>query len=258
MDESKEIKVCPHDGIKGHRINIPVPCHVCRDIGAQSHYRVKVAENKLVLCESCLKKLHEQIGLALHKTVRIGDTIYHLVECDDGICRIFPMVVGNVCEFGSPRTTRNGLPEVWNVYATGDRTYMYASFYEEGKTWFINETDALAALKNKTKGKNPAEAPELSMSKMLTISARHVTQDLFEELSLDTGYYGLPVYAKTAPDNGANFGLLIYLSSNDIIWDEIPTDLKRLIRLARANGSDILCLASDGMELEDYPVYNWD
>lgn len=80
-----------------------------------------------------------------------GDTVYELCKCDDGIYRIYPMVVKSLSYYGQIRKDKNGNVCVWNIYAESDYTYMYKSFYDFGKTVFLTEQEAekvLEGLKN--------------------------------------------------------------------------------------------------------------
>ena len=72
-----------------------------------------------------------------------GTTIYELCKCDDGIYRIFPMVVKNVSPYGSCNfLDKKGIPVVWNLYAESDCTKGYYSFYTYGTMWFLSNEDA--------------------------------------------------------------------------------------------------------------------
>lgn len=100
----------------------------------------------------------------------------------------------------------------------------------------------------------------LPISRMLTISTGHVTFDTFEALSLDgiRNEIKLPVYSKTAPGNGENYGLLIYIEPGLIDWDSIPKDLVPVLKFSMQNSCGILCLDSDGGEIEELPLYEWE
>lgn len=160
--EKKDISVYPYDGAEAFGIRVTEPCHTCHHEVTGDQYRIELdaycgmkEDVKVVLCKDCLAKLHEEIGRALHKSVRTGDTVYELTLCDDGVWRVFPMVVKSVREFGSVRWVEGKEPTVWNIYCESkEYTYMYKNFYEEGKTWFVNEADAMAALEEKTREKS--------------------------------------------------------------------------------------------------------
>ena len=53
--------------------------------------------------------------------------------------------------YGSPRLDKNRMPTVWNLYAEGDYAKMYKSFYDFGKTVFLNREEAEVALKKMNK-----------------------------------------------------------------------------------------------------------
>lgn len=109
--------------------------------------------------------------------------------------------------------------------------------------------------------KEPEDEPpvKLDISKMLTVSSAHVSEETFEALSIDEllNEIMLPIYTKNTPDNGSNFGLYIYLDQTCLAQGKIPNDLKPLIELALKNKCDVICLDSDGPELENLPLYNW-
>lgn len=100
---------------------------------------------------------------------------------------------------------------------------------------------------------------KLDITKMLTVSTAHVSEKTFEALKLDgaTNEIGLAVYGKSTCDNEVNYGLYIYLDRQAVDNANIPDDLKPLIRLAQDNGCEVLCLDSDGMELDDYEIFDW-
>lgn len=97
----------------------------------------------------------------------------------------------------------------------------------------------------------------LEIKKILTISDNHVTKKTYEALVNDgvKNEIMLPVYTKTAP-GGDDYGIYIYISKDCFCMDNIPNDLKPLIKLAMEYKCDILCLDCDGQELEDYPTYD--
>lgn len=105
-----------------------------------------------------------------------------------------------------------------------------------------------------------ASSENLPVSRLLTISTSHVTHDTFEAMSLDgvKNEIMLPIYSKTAPGNGEDYGLFVYLEPGLINWKKIPEDLAPVLKFCLKNNCDVLCLDSDGMELEELPVYEWD
>lgn len=101
---------------------------------------------------------------------------------------------------------------------------------------------------------------KLEVSKMLTVSTAHVTESTFEALMSDStqNEIGLPIYSKSTPDNGENFGLYVYITEDCLDWDHMPGDLKPLIKLSQKTGCSVLCLDSDGPEVKGLPVYDWE
>lgn len=107
--------------------------------------------NKLPSYESIYERLRYYEILAEQRKMMIlpckpGDTVYELCKCDDGIYRIYPMIVKSLVPYGQIKNDKNGNICVWNVYAESDYTYMYKSFYDFGKTVFLNEPEAQEAL----------------------------------------------------------------------------------------------------------------
>lgn len=88
----------------------------------------------------------EEYGKMLKLPCKIGDTVYELCKCDDGIYRICPMIVKSLSHYGQARKDKNGCIQAWNIYAESDYTYMYKSFYDFGKTVFLTEQEAKEAL----------------------------------------------------------------------------------------------------------------
>lgn len=153
----KNISVCKDNGEGITNFHVTVPCRICHHEVDGDQYMLRMSsycgekeEVTEVLCKDCLGKLYNEIGRALHKSVELNDTVYELVQCDDGVWRIFPMVVKAVRPFGSIRQIKGKEPQLWNIYAESDSTKMYKNFYEEGKSWFVDMSEALAALEEKT------------------------------------------------------------------------------------------------------------
>ncbi len=131
-------------------MDIPEMCANCNKTGEYADpYIVTIDGERTTICKDCLEKLYDEIGYALHKTVRPNDTVWELTQCDDGVWRIFPMVVKSIAPYGSVRWVKGKEPTVWNIYAEGDSTYMYKNFYDTGKTLFFTEESAKAALAEK-------------------------------------------------------------------------------------------------------------
>lgn len=108
------------------------------------------ADNPACMCtaaRAALKKLiryerMEEQGEMMISPCKLGDTVYELCKCDDGIYRIYPMIVKSLVPYGQIKRGKNGDVCVWNIYAESDYTYMYKSFYEFGKTIFLTEQEA--------------------------------------------------------------------------------------------------------------------
>lgn len=156
-----DISICQNKDAGWLGIQVTELCRLCHQESADEQFHLEIGsycgekeDIRVTLCKDCLAKLYEEIGRALHKFVRTGDTVYELTYCNDDRWHVFPVVVKSVCEFGSVRHVKGREPEIWNIYAEGDRTYMYKNFYEEGKTWFVDEAEAMAALERKEKDEN--------------------------------------------------------------------------------------------------------
>ena len=76
----------------------------------------------------------------------LGDTVWELCKCDDGVYRIFPMKVCAVAPYGAVRWVVGKQPTIWNIYAESSHTYMYKSVYDFGETVFRTEEEAKVAL----------------------------------------------------------------------------------------------------------------
>ena len=82
---------------------------------------------------------------------KVGDRVWELCRCDDGMYRIFPMTVTKISPYGSVRWIKDKEPTVWNIYATSDYTYMYKDFYDFGKNVFLTKEEAEKMLERKKK-----------------------------------------------------------------------------------------------------------
>lgn len=89
----------------------------------------------------------EEHGLLLKLPFKVGDTVWELCKCDDGLHRIFPMKITKMLPYGSVRWIEGKEPTVWNIYAISDCTDMYKNFYDLGKTLFLTKEEAEAKLK---------------------------------------------------------------------------------------------------------------
>lgn len=84
----------------------------------------------------------EEQGLLLKLPCKVGDTVWELCKCDDGIYRIFPMKITSVVPYGSPLNQKGRDTDIWNIYAISDYTDVYKSFYDIGKTVFLTKEEA--------------------------------------------------------------------------------------------------------------------
>lgn len=125
---------------------LPEPCTCCGKDDKDTMHVLHINDDRLILCEDCLVDLYREIGYHFHESVKLNDTVWELVKCDDETWRIFPMVVKFIAPYGSIRQVKGEEPTIWNIYAESDYTYMYKSFYDAGKTLFFTEEDAKAAL----------------------------------------------------------------------------------------------------------------
>jgi hypothetical protein len=156
MSENRNITVSPYPDNNACFMGVGVvqPCSSCHADTEKSLYRILIKDkdgvhddNSFILCSDCLRELDEQIRHELNFTVNLNDTVWELTRCDDGKWHVFPMIVKNICQYGSPRKLKSGELSVWNIYAESDYTYMYKSFYDIGKTLFFTEKAAKEALK---------------------------------------------------------------------------------------------------------------
>lgn len=158
MSENKNITIKPYPDKNTYfmGIGVPDPCGGCRAGTEKSLYKVRIEDkdgvrddNIFVLCENCLKELYDQINRVLNFKADLNDKVWELTKCDDGQWHVFPMVVKNICQYGSPRRLKSGELTVWNIYAENEdgTTYMYKNLYDAGKTLFFTEESAQEALK---------------------------------------------------------------------------------------------------------------
>lgn len=150
MEKSKKISIQPVSDLFAafNGIYAIEPCRCCGKPKKSAH--LFEINDETILCDECLTELYEEAGYALHKSVKLNDTVWELTCCNDGEWRIFPMTVKNICPHGAVIwvTTEDKArePRVWNIYAESDYTSMYKSFYDEGVTLFFTEESANAAL----------------------------------------------------------------------------------------------------------------
>lgn len=98
------------------------------------------------------------------------------------------------------------------------------------------------------------ECQKLEISKMLTISTKHITPEADE--SILYAYYdddkdvSAHVYTKD------NYGWFVYIDEDFENKTNLEC-LKDCMRFARKNGCDLLCLDCDGPVVDGLPVYEW-
>lgn len=97
----------------------------------------------------------------------------------------------------------------------------------------------------------PTDEAAKHMSSLLTVSSAHIKDStariLKEEVSF--GNIGISVYSKDG------FGWFIYLEDIDEYYEDVPEDLLAVMKYAKENGADILCLDSDGYRIMELPTY---
>ncbi len=128
--------------------------------GTDEHVRCNIDNGCTGICGNCprnteiRKKLRHYENLEEQNQLikihcKVGDTVWELCKCDNGIYRIFPMEVKQVVPYGSVRWIKGKEPTTWNIYTTSDYTDMYKNFYDFGKTVFLTHEEAKSALENK-------------------------------------------------------------------------------------------------------------
>lgn len=101
----------------------------------------------------------------------------------------------------------------------------------------------------------------MEITKMLTISTAHITQEtaeLLDKVCKDGGYSRLIVYNKVAKYIGGTeeYGWFIYCKVGlpDL---NVPEDLLKVMCFARDNDCDWLCLDRDGDVVDSLDKYKW-
>ena len=89
----------------------------------------------------------------------------------------------------------------------------------------------------------------MEISKMLTVSTAHITQETSE--LLDNDKLSIVVYPKS------EYGWFILVCDWDEYENELPKDLKKFLMLAEDQGCNWLCLDCDGEVLGFLDVYEW-
>ena len=95
----------------------------------------------------------------------------------------------------------------------------------------------------------------MEITKMLTLSTAHITEETANKLDRDPNdnNLGLCIY------NKGTFGWYIYLNSiKDIeTHHKLPDDLFKCILLAQSLNCEVLCFDCDGPEEQFLPTYEW-
>lgn len=151
MEKKITIKPYPDENATFTGLYVPEPCACCGSEGTPDMFVVHTKGQRTVLCGRCLEEFRYQAGFALHKDIRINETVYGLMKCDDRQWHIFPMTVRTVRPHGDVRYVKGRGAMVWNIYAESGIASMYKNFYELGESWFYTEEEAKAALKEKMK-----------------------------------------------------------------------------------------------------------
>lgn len=107
---------------------------------AQPNTTIQAITNKLTEYENL-----EERNLLIKLPCGLSDTVYDVVFCDDGKWRIFEMKVCSIVPFGQ---TKKG--QTWNVYLESTDGKAYRSFYDFGRSVFLTEEEAKAALKKES------------------------------------------------------------------------------------------------------------
>lgn len=127
-------------------------CSSCGKEEDSNMFIIRGDNLRVILCKDCLEKLIANMACTARKMVKLNDVVWELTRCDDEQWRIFPMTVKSVNPYGQTRKTKTGAYETWNIYAEGDYTYMYVSFYDEGRRWFFTKEEAEESLRKAKSG----------------------------------------------------------------------------------------------------------
>lgn len=93
----------------------------------------------------------------------------------------------------------------------------------------------------------------MEITKCLTLSTAHISKNTANLLDkeIKTPYLNLPVYDKTG------VGWFIYIPTNLNELDKLPSDLTKVLSLAKDLNCNMLCLDSDGDIISWLPKYDW-
>ena len=90
----------------------------------------------------------------------------------------------------------------------------------------------------------------MDISKMLTISMAHITEETDNELQHNPDKFEELFYYETGSE------YIIWAMPHSTLED-IPEDLKACLEFARQNDCQCLCLDCDGEEVPELPTYDW-
>lgn len=96
-----------------------------------------------------MHKKHQIADVAIGKgqVIKLGQTVYDVVLCDDNIYRIYEMKIAAIEPFGSLYESKYFPDFLWNIYLTDDYSYAYRTFDDIGKKTFLTKDEAEAKLK---------------------------------------------------------------------------------------------------------------
>lgn len=97
----------------------------------------------------------------------------------------------------------------------------------------------------------------LEIENIMTLSVRHIQPCTYTMLMSDApeAMPSLPRYRKMECGTRDVYGVYVYADKAGIVWDDLPQDLKHIIRLAHAFGCSIICFDPDGPVIEGVEEY---
>lgn len=136
------------------------------------------------------------------------------------------------------------------VALIGENTYVKSCFVAMmgGSGWSVNATPAEVEL---ILAGPPEPKDYLEISNTLLVSTSHITKDMAQRLE----NRDLSIIDTTSVYEKGEYGWWLYVQTED---DEAwPPELTALMRLARANRCEWLCLDRDGPTIEGMVTYEW-
>lgn len=99
---------------------------------------------------------------------------------------------------------------------------------------------------------------KMDITKCLTVSSVHVTQETIELLSQEAQSKTLDYPLCLSVYEKAEYGFWIHVPREDRAFaPSLPADLKACLMLAREHDCQWLCLDRDGEEVSMLPTYDW-